>query len=1144
MILNDFSLISSEPQYQQQQQQQSQPQQPQPQRPYRFRAPPTTAAPSFFQRLSNWFYFFGDDSGDKRPAPPPPPPRLPQQQNPSHSSQQLNSQLQLQTTNDQIRNGSRSSLLSNSYGAPNFGNQLNGGFQPIYQNNNFKGSGSSYLTVTNSYQTANNNNRNNYNSVSQGANQPYPSFIPPVLQQQSNAGLQHDPRILRPSQPVPKNSQFRDTEPTTLAPGIAPLPGGPTIFKDFNYHPCNNVPWVPVASPEGHFPGTQVPPNAIPQNPIPTEKPIKLEVKPKGQVQSVAAYPPAAIKHEPVIITADSHDQQLIQLQLHQQQQQLQTLQLQQLQIQQQQLQQQLHELKVSSTLAPPTIPTALPYVQSTASSTAHFVTRGPDPPATAVPITFRQVSASYFTNKEYSPPAKILPIQNEDKPYASIQLPNLSASPVPPLYTATSFHTDPYKYYRPGKTRDSVVELGYGYPQSLKSMSDSYTRYRKPDVYGDKINNSISDAEQIGSSSFAVYTTVPYISIDSKPAASEHRNITLTGSNQLVEEDSDYDSEEDDNITGVTVIAPVEVSNVTPNNKYLSYDTTTTTTTRAPSTIQSSPSSPPALPTDSGDLGHGAQLIYSANLQTSIPPIHRARQRVETHLSHLDQFNDLISEEEDPEARETISVIVSTYPPPTRPISSSATNQIFTNLSTSFQRHTTEVPITEVPTTTVFYTTETTPQPTTTARALSLTAAIGGHRNIVSTKKPKQIQIIIPYKTYKIPEPFKTQDLDENDHFPDESSIVTSTDGAITTISPSKAYFGTGESMKYFHSSSNIKDILRKESTRPFSRPSTVAPEKPTKTKKFEPVKVSNYSKPFTARIPKMTPMPPVFNLTGLSVTTPQPRTFRPAIVMAHPSKFAQHFTNVTRTRSSPTSHTYSPRTTLAQLLRTTKIITKSSKPNEEHEFITRPLPPVIFRRSTTTTTTTPETTTETTPPPPPTTTPSTTTTTTTTTPASTTTPTTTEHPEADPVPIYERSEWDIDPLLLQRRIDTWTEQQFTSDDYIRKTSFAPLHRVTKAIPWEFLTTTMLPSLRDRLKGRDSWRHLRIAISPHTREKVYVVTPQPWTLPIVHQETSASARFMVRPTPQYRWSDHTTAAPAVNVSPESGSVGSSSSNR
>ncbi|XP_063706495.1 mucin-2-like [Culicoides brevitarsis] len=49
-------------------------------------------------------------------------------------------------------------------------------------------------------------------------------------------------------------------------------------------------------------------------------------------------------------------------------------------------------------------------------------------------------------TSPEYLPPRQVLPIENENRPYAPIPLPNLSMTPIPPLHEAKPFLQDPYR--------------------------------------------------------------------------------------------------------------------------------------------------------------------------------------------------------------------------------------------------------------------------------------------------------------------------------------------------------------------------------------------------------------------------------------------------------------------------------------------------------------------------------------------------------------------------------------------------------------------------------------------------------------------------------------------------------------------------
>ncbi|XP_052899557.1 nuclear receptor coactivator 6-like [Anopheles moucheti] len=1167
--------------------------------PSRFRpaaAPASTPAPTFFQRISNWFSFLGDDSDERRPAlqqqqqpqipqlPPQrklPPPQYTAQPTPSvQTQQQLQFQQQQQQQQQfqqqyqpqlqqpiqqqfpypfQFRNGSRATQLN-----PSYQQDAGVGFQPSAP---IQESGSSY-----------------HAAVAPGV-VPQNPFVPSTLQQQI----------------VPQVNVFRDPEPTT---GRAPVANN---IGDVNYHPCNNVPWVPIAAPP-EYPtavgGSGGVAGGPPKSPPPNRPPpIKIQVAQKGQVQSVSPYSGGGSGSEPAIITAAPHSQQLIQLQLQQQQNQLQTLQLQQLQLQQQQLQQQLQQLR--TTTSSPPVPAA--------AVGAHFITKTPDilvtagPSSTPQPITLRQVSASYFTNKEYAPPAKLLPIQNEGKPLAPIPLPNLSATPIPPLYTAGSFHNDPYKFYRPYRPVEPILELGHGYPTSSKSMSNSYIRY--PHEPAGK-NDSIFDVEQFASSaSSSIYTTVAYSNgEDSKPEASEKRNVATSsngnsgasvphreGSNG---DDAEYDSEEDDHGSPI-IRTTIEVSSVVPQTRYYG-STTTTSPTPSPRPERYSTFPPPAP----ADLGNGVQIIYSANLQTN-PPVDTVN-------------NNQLSDEEETTEAAAQRVIQTTARPPTTVTTLEADStpptdiysepfHIGSSLPMEFQKRPTSEPPSQTAEETVS-TSEETSTSTVPPLPSSLTATFGGYQNLMSTKKPKQIQIIIPYNTYKKPEPFRplpaqenVEDLDYN--APEESSIVTSkhsghsgptppSGNAIQQSTKPKTRFIENDSVKYFQSTTHLKEILQKETTQPFMKAPTKTPPKPAKVKKVRPVEISKESKPFTVRIPKMTPLPPVVSLSSLTSvrggmerhTTPLPdsgvastagtggagsRTPSPPVAL---SKYAKpvtpHYVNVTRVKISPTTYAQKSRTTISQLLRTTKIIPKGPKlfgndllVSETSRTVRPPLSPASttyqqhHRRTTllTTSSTTPQTTTTTT---------------------TTVQPPTVQEADRDNTvgPIYERTiDWDIDPNELQRKIDTWTEQEFGSDDFARKSSTLSLHRVTKAIPWEFLTSTMLPALHDKpgKSSRSGWQHVKIAISPITKEKIYVVTPQPWTAALLnnhqqhpshnrhhnhHQEHHhhhhaqppqvleerngrvLTPRFSVRPTPLYYKGGgiYQTGSSTVDVSPES----------
>lgn len=172
------------------------------------------------------------------------------------------------------------------------------------------------------------------------------------------------------------------------------------------------------------------------------------------------------------------------------------------------------------------------------------------------------------------------------------------------------------------------------------------------------------------------------------------------------------------------------------------------------------------------------------------------------------------------------------------------------------------------------------------------------------------------------------------------------------------------------------------------------------------------------------------------------------------------------------------------------------------------------------------------------------------------------------------------VDILRLQKNIDVWTEQEFSTPNKASTVSLS--QSKAKIIPSEYLTTTPIPATTelnepsfvttttttpepllmadeaytksdDQLDAQntisgsssdseDLWRKLMLSISPSTQEKVYVVTPQPWrNVPSVDYAQKAgsgfkSPRFLVRPTP----GAHSTSSSAeVGFSfPESGECG------
>lgn len=130
-----------------------------------------------------------------------------------------------------------------------------------------------------------------------------------------------------------------------------------------------------------------------------------------------------------------------------------------------------------------------------------------------------------------------------------------------------------------------------------------------------------------------------------------------------------------------------------------------------------------------------------------------------------------------------------------------------------------------------------------------------------------------------------------------------------------------------------------------------------------------------------------------------------------------------------------------------------------------------------------------------------------------------------------------------LQSTIDEWTEKQFSSPS---KASTISLHFRPKQIPEEYLTTTLSydettasPTTYEPLYADqpieelnrntvefsnhrrekssstlDLWKKLGVSISPLTNEKIIVVTPQPAWMEFRKINNFNSPRFVIRPTP------------------------------
>lgn len=80
----------------------------------------------------------------------------------------------------------------------------------------------------------------------------------------------------------------------------------------------------------------------------------------------------------------------------------------------------------------------------------------------------FRNDQLRGVTSPEYLPPRQLLPIENENRPFAPIPLPNLSMTPIPPLHEAQSFLYDPYKNFMIGTKFIPTYSNGTKYIENI----------------------------------------------------------------------------------------------------------------------------------------------------------------------------------------------------------------------------------------------------------------------------------------------------------------------------------------------------------------------------------------------------------------------------------------------------------------------------------------------------------------------------------------------------------------------------------------------------------------------------------------------------------------------------------------------------
>jgi hypothetical protein len=384
--------------------------------------------------------------------------------------------------------------------------------------------------------------------------------------------------------------------------------------------------------------------------------------------------------------------------------------------------------------------------------------------------------SASSVTNPEYLLPPNILPLENEKM--APIPIPNLSPTPIPPLFDSKNFLHDPYRSQKVGFIK--LVPL-----EPVAQVSNNINVQVKPDInLREFAAIEKSPAVEVINSNLVAEFTIPGELEKTQPTISYQRtteipfrNIKLDVGNSIdtnrsivspiiVENfetatdnvgegtEDDFRHDIDQKLDGEIFKQSLDESiDVEESNRLVRLPNAVDTTTEGKYTVKFEPS-----------IQTAADLAEKENSTKKNKPNDSWRNRdrltplemLDSPIFHVTPFTNK------PKSIETTEK----PPPPFKPI------EDFTKkLATLWTSPTPIISSTQAATTTVRTTklpTSTTPILKTTLSYLSTLSGIKPPKEPTpvklqsSTKKPKQIQIVIPYTTYHKPSPFKVQEEQE----------------------------------------------------------------------------------------------------------------------------------------------------------------------------------------------------------------------------------------------------------------------------------------------------------------------------------------------------------------------------------------------
>lgn len=427
----------------------------------------------------------------------------------------------------------------------------------------------------------------------------------------------------------------------------------------------------------------------------------------------------------------------------------------------------------------PPIFTRATSYRPNTNTIDTSIITFTTGRPQNNRPLRF--TAAGSITNPEYILPPNRLPLEGENSKFAPIPIPNLSPTPIPPLFDAKPFHDNPYSSQQTGFIK--LVPL-----DPVAQVSNNVNIQVKPNGNFQQFEAvKESPAVEIINSNLVAEFTIPSSNdFISRPTVQENLRINLDVGNYL-ETNSTARLPESFESSTDNVFAGSEHSFNHDINQRLELPLSDLQNSDGEAInleINDAQSSQVPQPQDFSQLLESEEVTtteenyivkFEPSLQTAADLAENAAssEKSESLSKNRNRLTPLALLDSPAQHATSFTLKPIESIPPFKPIED-YTKKLATlwtsPLPISTSTEATPTPTyrsTALETTQSTYTSSLAPAPTTT---LSFQSKLSGGvfsgitlpreppKPAPSTKKPKQIQIVIPYRTFQKPAPFKLQ--------------------------------------------------------------------------------------------------------------------------------------------------------------------------------------------------------------------------------------------------------------------------------------------------------------------------------------------------------------------------------------------------